>query len=291
MKIKLSSPLTLCVLVCAVFVLFCTALAQDTGFGGYNRRGAAFDQPVDTSLTAIAGQDRVVMLEGKTYLNGYAGYGPPRQRNRGGRRRGQAEQTAAPTGPEPTVVWSKDSGPGTVTFQDAKAKSTTATFSALGNYVLKLTADNGETTDSSTLTVKVEAPPPKDRLDVVYTKKYKIDNPLWNSRAKALIVGWIPHCIDMINTPDLRQGGGGIDNFIDAAKALRCEPYQYHRGYVFSNAWVHQTVESMCIALMVDPQGDADSSSQQSTITRSRTVPTCVFTMRRRNCATAGLPI
>ncbi len=25
---------------------------------------------------------------------------------------------------------------------------------------------------------------------------------------------------------------------------------------MFSNAWVHQTVESMCIALMVDPQGD-----------------------------------
>ena len=31
-----------------------------------------------------------------------------------------------------------------------------------------------------------------------------------------------------------------------------------HRGYVFSNAWVHQTVESMCIALMVDPQGDPE---------------------------------
>ena len=31
-----------------------------------------------------------------------------------------------------------------------------------------------------------------------------------------------------------------------------------HKGYVFSNAWVHQTVESMCIALMVDPQGDPE---------------------------------
>jgi DUF1680 family protein len=259
MKTKLSSPLMLALLVCVVFVLVCTAFAQNTGYGGYNRRGAASNQPVDMSLTSIAGQDRVVMLEGKTYLNGYAGYGPPRQQGRGGRRRrGQTEETAAPTGPEPTVVWSKESGPGTVTFADAKAKSTSATFSALGTYVLKLTADNGETTDSSNLTVKVEAPPPKDRLDVVYTKKYKIDNPLWNSRAKALITGWIPHCIDMINTPDLRQGGGGIDNFIDAAKALRGEPYQYHRGYVFSNAWVHQTVESMCIALMVDPKGDQD---------------------------------
>ena len=35
-------------------------------------------------------------------------------------------------------------GPGTVTFADPKALITTATFSAPGTYVLKLTADNGE---------------------------------------------------------------------------------------------------------------------------------------------------
>ncbi len=52
------------------------------------------------------------------------------------------------------------------------------------------------------------------------------------------------------------RGDGGIDNFIEAAKANRGEPHGKHKGYVFSNAWVHQTVESMCIALMVDAQGD-----------------------------------
>ena len=36
-----------------------------------------------------------------------------------------------------------------------------------------------------------------------------------------------------------------------------------HKGYVFSNAWVHQTVESMCIALMVDPQGDKEIIAAQ----------------------------
>ena len=54
------------------------------------------------------------------------------------------------------------------------------------------------------------------------------------------------------------RGDGGIDNFIEAGKANRGEPHGKHKGYVFSNAWVHQTVESMCIALMVDPQGDPD---------------------------------
>ncbi|MGA2556235.1 MAG: beta-L-arabinofuranosidase domain-containing protein, partial [Verrucomicrobiota bacterium] len=33
---------------------------------------------------------------------------------------------------------------------------------------------------------------------------------------------------------------------------------QHHIGYPFSNAWVHQTVEAICIALMVDAKGDAD---------------------------------
>ena len=39
-----------------------------------------------------------------------------------------------------------------------------------------------------------------------------------------------------------------------------------HKGYVFANAWVHQTVESMCIALMVDPQGDAEIIKAQETM-------------------------
>jgi K319L-like, PKD domain len=39
-----------------------------------------------------------------------------------------------------TTTWSKVSGPGTVTFGNAAAVSTTASFSAAGNYVLRLTA-------------------------------------------------------------------------------------------------------------------------------------------------------
>jgi hypothetical protein len=72
------------------------------------------------------------------------------------------------------------------------------------------------------------------------------------------MVNWIPHCIDQINRTDLQQGPGGIDNFIEAAKALSGQPHGNHKGYVFSNAWVHQTVEAMSIALMIDPQGDRE---------------------------------
>ena len=207
-------------------------------------------------LTSIAGVDRVVMVTGKTYLSGWAGYGEPPRPERG---RG-APPVAPPEnpGPPPTASWSKESGPGSVTFANPKALVTTAAFSALGAYVLKLTVDNGQTSVSSTLNVRAETPPPAKNLDAVYTKNFKINNPLWNAQARSLMANWIPHCIDMINRNDLQQGPGGIDNFIEAGKALAGQPHGSHKGYVFSNAWVHQTVEAMSIALMIDPQGDQE---------------------------------
>ena len=217
---------------------------------------AAEDVP---PLNGIAGIDRVAVLPGKTYLRGWAGYGdPPRPGRPQGRGAQAVAPTPPPTGPTPTATWSKDSGPGAVTFADPKSLITTATFATPGAYVVKLTVDNGQATSSSILNVLVEPPPPTKQLDAVYTKTFKINSPLWNARAKALMVSWIPHCVDQINRTDLTQGPGGIDNFIEAGKALRGEPHGAHKGYVFSNAWVHQTVESMSIALMIDPQGDPD---------------------------------
>jgi DUF1680 family protein len=190
-----------------------------------------------------AGVDRSVVLGGKSYLSGKADWlvTPAVQR----------------------VRWSKASGPGAVVFAEATSPETTAVFSVPGEYVLELTAFGQNENKTSKLVVQAEHAPPRQRLDVVYTTRYSIDNPMWNERAKTLIVNWIPHCIDMCERTDLTQGQGGLDNFIEAAKALRGESHAKHKGYVFSNAWVHQTVEAMCIALMVDPQGDADIIAAQ----------------------------
>ena len=192
-----------------------------------------------------AGVDRDVMLDGKTYLSGTVKFLKP--------------------GSAAKVLWSKDSGPGDVNFANPQTNITTATFSTPGEYVLKLTAGEGALSSTSTLKVKVVSPPPTNRLEVVYTKPYKINSPFWDARAKALIVNWIPHCIDEINSTNIApgHGDGGIDNFVEAAKALRGEPHAPQRGYVFANAWVHQTVESMCIALMVDAQGDPEILAAQ----------------------------
>ncbi|NJD66766.1 MAG: hypothetical protein FIB00_16250 [Chloroflexi bacterium] len=151
-----------------------------------------------------------------------------------------------------------------MTFADAGALVTNASFSVPGSYVLRLSADNGTEQASTTFNVTVEGSPPPNPLDVVYTKRYQVGEGLWKDRTRVLITSWIPHCIDMINRTDLTQGPGGIDNFDEAAKALKGLPHGTHKGYVFSNAWVHQTVEASCIALMIDPQGDQEIIAAQA---------------------------
>lgn len=200
------------------------------------------DNAPDYAPLTSAGVDRDVMMGGKTYLAG----------------------DVKSVTPGAKVAWTKLSGPGNVSFGNAGSASGTASFSAPGNYVLKMTASLGSQSTSSTLKVQVHEPPKAKRLDVVYTKRYKINSKLWSDRAKAMIVNWIPWCIAQNERTDLTVGEGGIDNFIEAAKALRGEPHGKHKGYVFSNAWVHQTIESMCIALMVDPQGDPDIIAAQN---------------------------
>ena len=50
-----------------------------------------------------------------------------------------------------TATWSTVSGPGTVTFANAAAPATTATFSASGSYVLRLTGNDGSLQTSDAL--------------------------------------------------------------------------------------------------------------------------------------------
>ena len=54
-----------------------------------------------------------------------------------------------------TVAWSKISGPGSVTFGNSAIASTSATFSSSGKYVLKLTANDGALSSSSTVSITV----------------------------------------------------------------------------------------------------------------------------------------
>jgi len=60
-----------------------------------------------------------------------------------------------PQPPSLTLTWSKSSGPGTVTFGDANASSTWATFSTAGVYVVDVTVSDGESNAVDQVTVIV----------------------------------------------------------------------------------------------------------------------------------------
>ena len=92
----------------------------------------------------IAGSDRVVVCGGKTYLNGRV-------------------QSLARGGIKAPATWSKRSGPGAVTFEDATATETTAIFTEPGEYVLALTAGTPPQTAQAELKVRVADMPPTPR--------------------------------------------------------------------------------------------------------------------------------
>ncbi|MEP2312208.1 glycoside hydrolase family 127 protein [Rhodopirellula bahusiensis] len=190
-----------------------------------------------------AGVDRFVVSDGKTYLD-------------------STIDAVNAQGSQIDVLWTKESGPGTVQFANAHRKRTTATFSTVGEYKLKATANMSGMSDSSTLVVQVIDPPPVDHLDLIDTRSYSIQSPLWSDRAKAIVVHWLPHCIDKISDPLLKEGG--VNNLAEAAKKLAGQPHGRHRGYVFSNAWIYNTIESICIAVMIDPQGDEEMIASQA---------------------------
>src|SRR5262249_105880 len=68
---------------------------------------------------------------------------------------GTATEVGLAIGSTLSVTWTKISGPGTVTFGNARALSTTAKFSTTGTYVLRLTATDGASSASDDISLVV----------------------------------------------------------------------------------------------------------------------------------------
>ena len=75
-------------------------------------------------------------------------------------------------GPSFTTQWTKVSGPGPVTFADAAALTTNATFVIEGTYVLQLAANDGLLTGTDTLTVAVLSDPANKAIQLTATGTY-----------------------------------------------------------------------------------------------------------------------
>jgi RHS repeat-associated protein len=68
---------------------------------------------------------------------------------------GSVTENGLPLGGHLTSMWSVLSGPGTVVFVDASSPVTSVTFSAVGTYVLRLSASDGQLSTSTTITALV----------------------------------------------------------------------------------------------------------------------------------------
>jgi len=99
--------------------------------------------PVNTPPVVNAGADQTITLPAAASLSG------------------TVTDDGLPNPPATvTTIWTKVSGPGTVTFANPSAKATTATFSAAGAYTLRLTASDSALSafDDVVVTVNGTAP-------------------------------------------------------------------------------------------------------------------------------------
>lgn len=195
--------------------------------------------------TASAGVARTMVLPGITYLSGEA------------KDDGKPNQSL-------TLAWSKLSGPGAVTFANPAAAVTSASFAAAGDYVLRFTADDGALKASDTVGVTVVAPPPAKHLEPLWSTPYQVSSPFWSPRIKSLIVNWIPHCVRKMSDPKTPEGG--IENFVQAGRKLAGNTDAVHVGPVFADGWFYNIVESMCLAQLIDPQGDQEIIASQTSL-------------------------
>lgn len=74
---------------------------------------------------------------------------------------GTVDDDGLPFGSTVTILWTEQSGPGTVSFGTPASATTTATFSAPGTYALRLSATDTLLSSSSDITVTVNPPLPR----------------------------------------------------------------------------------------------------------------------------------
>ncbi|MFO0926886.1 MAG: glycoside hydrolase family 127 protein [Gemmataceae bacterium] len=97
-------------------------------------------------------------------------------------------------------------------------------------------------------------------LQPVHLQRVKI-NGFWKQQVKLLTEKWIPHCVRQ-----MEKGGRGQEllNLIEAGRVLRGGEKGEYRGPPWCDAYIHNTVEAICLALEVDPDGDAALAAAQA---------------------------
>lgn len=86
----------------------------------------------------------------------------------------------------------------------------------------------------------------------------------WKQQVKRITEKWLPHCIRQ-----MEKGGRGQEllNLVAVGRVHRGEPQNWkYTGLPWSDAYVYNTVEAACLALAVDPDGDAELARAQKNL-------------------------
>ena len=128
-----SKPVT--TVTCAIAGIYVLRLSATDGRVAISDDVTVTVDPANTAPAANAGADQLIALPSTATL------------------RGEVSDDGYPRGSQLTFTWS---GPASVTFADAHAKNTTATFASAGTYTLTLTATDGALTTSDEVVITVD---------------------------------------------------------------------------------------------------------------------------------------
>jgi hypothetical protein len=132
-----------------------------------------------------------------------------------------------------TLLWSVVSGPGTVTFGNATAASTTATFSAAGSYVLRLTASDSALMASDDVAVTVNPAPPVNHPPVVNAgPDQTITLPAAASLSGTATDDGLPNPPGVVTTTWSKASGPGTVTFANASARTTTAAFSTSGTYV-----------------------------------------------------------
>ncbi len=97
-------------------------------------------------------------------------------------------------------------------------------------------------------------------LEPVRLKQVRLGG-FWKQQVKLQTEKWLPHCVTQ-----MEKGGRGQEllNLVATGKVLRGATNDWKfTGAIWSDAYVYNVMESICLALAFDPQGDPDFTAAQ----------------------------
>lgn len=97
-------------------------------------------------------------------------------------------------------------------------------------------------------------------LQAVRLRQIELDG-FWLQQGKRLIEKWLPHCI-----AQMEPGGAGqeLANLIAAGQVIRGEPHGRYTGAPWSDAYIYNTLEAVCLALAIDARDDGELAAAQA---------------------------